>query len=102
MLILKMRKMQYGGNKFSVSNKKSLAEPQREPRYIALSLNYDIILFHKVFFLPKVSQSELKGKMLFHLISTAEVSPFLLSHEMGSSSAYKARENYADCPVLCI
>lgn len=54
--------MQYGGNKFSISNKKSLAALQKEPKYIAFSLNYDITLFHKVFFFLKVSQSALKEK----------------------------------------
>lgn len=82
----------------SVLNKKLLAELQKELKYVALSLNFDIALFHKVFFLPKVSQSELKRKMFFHLIC-AEVSPFILFHEMGSSTVYKAKENYPDCPV---
>lgn len=54
--------MQYGGNKFSISNKKSLAALQREPKYTAFSLNYDITLFHKVFFFLKVSWSALKEK----------------------------------------
>lgn len=36
--------------------KKSLAEPRREPIYIYIyiSPNYDITLFHKLFFFPKV------------------------------------------------
>jgi len=97
-----MRKMHCGGNKLSVSSKNSLAELQREPKYIALSHNKDMTLFHSVFFLPKVSQSELNGKTLFHLIYTAEVSLFVLLHEMGSGTVYKARENYVHCPVLCI
>lgn len=78
-----------------------MTELQKYHKSIDPSLTYGIILYWKLFFLLKISQLELKGKMLFHLIY-AEFPPFLLFYQRGSSAVYKEKENYIDHPVLSI